>query len=157
MDPNASVLPASYLLNSFNFVQLGNRTSKALTVTFDGKSWPLPPYPAVILVPPPVATWAFRQHRKLGTENPWNPLDVEYLVYVKDANNKLIWDSTDTPCEQSTAIESIDRSMLPPDLQEVKTLDFGRRVADHVTLPPATPPDRHGGTAAFFDGQPVGE
>ncbi len=153
MDPNASVLPPNYLLNSFGFVLLGNRTSKALAITFDGKTWQLPPYPDKIPVPPQVAEFAARQHRLMGSENPWNPLDVEYLIYVTDANGTLKWGTVNTPIEQSEKIESIDRSMLPPDRQETTTLDFGRRMADRVALPPPNPPDRHGGTSAFFDGR----
>lgn len=153
MDPNASVLPPNYLLNSFGFVALGNRTSKTLTVTFDGKSWELPPYPEVIPVPPPVATWAARQHRLMGSENPYNPLDVEYLVYAKDGKGILWTGMKDTPIEQSDARESLNRSMLPPDRQDVTELNFGRRGVDRVTLPPMEVPDTHGGTAAFFDGR----
>lgn len=151
MEERASVLPPAYLLNTFDFVLVGNRTSKTLSVTFDGKSWPLPPYPEVVAVPRPVAEWAARQHRVNGTENPWNPVDVESLIYVKSAKGELKFGS-DTPREQSDAIESLDRSMLPPDRQTVTELNFGVRVADRITLPPAQPPER-GGSAAFFDGR----
>lgn len=150
MDPNASVLPPDYLLNSFGFVALGNRTSKPLTVTFDGKSWILPPYPEVIPVPPPVATWAARQHRLMGSENPFNALDVEYLVYAKDAKGKLWTGMSDAPIEQSDKSESLDRSMLPPDRQDVTELNFGRRGVDRVVLPAMEVPGKQSGTAAYF-------
>lgn len=100
-------------MNSFGFVHLGNRTSKPLQITFDGKTWPLQPYPAVREVPAAVARAACKQHPLMGSENPYSPIDHQILVYVSE------WGMPSDPLEQSNAIERIDRSMLPADRQGV--------------------------------------
>lgn len=100
------------MTNSFDFVQLGNRTKAPLNVTYDGKQWTLPPFPATIAVPKIVADAACRQHPIMGTEDPYNPRSYGLLVYVKE------WDQLpSTPIEQSASLERLDRSLLPPDRQ----------------------------------------
>lgn len=94
----------------YDMVEIGNRTSKPLTVTYDAKTWVLPPYPEVVSVPRIVADIACRQHPRMGTEDPYNPRVFEKLVYVKGWKNM-----PDTPIEQSATVERLDRTKLPPD------------------------------------------
>lgn len=107
----------AHLMNSFDFIEIGNRTSKTLTVTYDGKQWVLPPYPAKVMVPRIVADVACRQHPRMGTENPYSPREYELLVYVPT------WDQDATPIEQSKAVERLDRSQLPKDRQNPELRD----------------------------------
>jgi hypothetical protein len=97
------------------FVTVGNRTSKPLTIMFGGRQYDVPPFPKTIMLPAVVATAGLNQHPVMGTEDPYNPHDTEYLLYVKE------WKRLNpTPREQSDAVERIDRSMLPADRQAVK-------------------------------------
>lgn len=139
----------NYLLASFGFVHLGNRTSKSLTVTFDGKQWTLPPYPAVVQAPMAVARAACRQFPLMGSEDPYN-FDCTLIVYVRE------WmehepGMADTPIEQSDKIERIDRSMLPSHLQVVETLNFQRRPERSSERMPAAQVEGRSGSAAFFE------
>jgi hypothetical protein len=127
----------SYMLNSMDFVRVGNRTSKPLTVVYDGKSWPLPPYPETRDVPRCVAEAACRQHPVMGTEDPYAPLGVDLLVYVEGT------DQPSTPIEQSDAIERLDRSQLPLSAQTVEVISGGRRRAERTTA----------GRDSIFDGR----
>lgn len=128
----------AYSLNSMDFVRLGNRTSKPLSITYDGKQWSLPPYPETRDVPRCVAEAACRQHPVMGTEDRYNPRDVELLVYVE--GTKL----PKTPIEQSDAIERFDRATMPLSAQAVEVISGGRR----------TPPERtDAGRDSIFDGR----
>lgn len=112
----------AHLVNSFDFVEIGNRTSKPLSVTYDGKQWTLPPFPARIHVPRIVADVACRQHPRMGTENVWNPQEIELLVYVP------AWGSMpSTAIEQSASLERIDRKTLPADRQKTELRDMQYR------------------------------
>lgn len=107
-------------MDTQDFVTVGNRSSKPLSVTFDGRSWKLPPYPATVSMHPVVAQQAVRQHPIMGSEDPYNAMDCDYLVYVKE------WKLPSKPIEQSEKVERLDRSLLPPDAQKV-TLTEHRR------------------------------
>lgn len=110
-----------YLLNSYDFVRVGNRTSKALTVTYDGKTWMLPPYPETRDVPRCVAEAACRQHPLMGTEDRYNPRAVDLLVYVDGTAHPR------SPIEQSKALERFDRSTFGFEAQDVQVVGGGRR------------------------------
>jgi hypothetical protein len=103
-----------YLIHTFDFVTVGNRTASPLNVTFDGRSYKLKPYPETQALPKVVAQAACRQHPVMGTEDPYHPLDIEYLVYVKE------WGLPDSPIEQSDAKERLNRSLLPAAAQHVE-------------------------------------
>ncbi len=132
----------AHALNTFDFIEIGNRTSKALSVTYDGKSWVLPPYPAKVMVPRIVADVACRQHPRMGTEDPYNPREYELLVYVPE------WKHPATPIEQSAALERIDRSLLPPDRQATQLRDQRYRPTRAMDAGEA-------GGDAVFDGRGV--
>lgn len=117
----------SYVLSPVDWVEVGNRTSKLLTVTYDGKQWTLPPYPKTVAMPRIVAEAACRQHPVMGTEDPYSPQLVDLLVYVV-GNTKF----DATPIEQSTALERLDRSQLAPDAQVVQVISGGRRVVERT-------------------------
>lgn len=110
-------------------VTVGNRSSQKLTIMYGGRQWELPPYPQTRPLPVPVAIAGLNQHPVMGTENPNNPHEIEYLIYVEE------WKKLPrTPREQSEVLERIDRSMLPPDRQNavVRTVagrpDVGRPI-----------------------------
>lgn len=141
-----------YLLASFGFVTVGNRTSLPLTVTFDGKQWTLPPYPAVCQAPIAVARAACRQFPLMGSEDPYNPLDCTLLVYVREwmeHEHRM----SDQPLEQSDKLERIDRSMLPSDLQNVEQLNFRRQPDRSAERMPAAQIEGRSGSAAFFESE----
>ncbi len=133
----------AHLINTFDFIEIGNRTSKALSVTYDGKQWVLPPYPTKVMVPRIVADVACRQHPRMGTEDPYNPRAYDLLVYVPS------WKHDDTPIEQSAAVERIDRSMLPKDRHVAELIDMRYR-------PTRAMDTGEGGNDALFDGRGAG-
>lgn len=107
-------------------VTVGNRSSKPLTIMYGGRQWDVPAYPGTAQVPIPVAIAGLNQHPVMGTENPNNPHEVEYLLYVVE------WKKLPrTPREQSSEIERLDRSLLPPDRQITKVMTVsGRQYVD---------------------------
>ncbi len=111
----------AHLINSFDFVEIANRTSKPLSVTYDGKHWTLPPYPAKVPVPRIVADIACRQHPRMGSENVYNPREFDMLVAVPACGHDA------SPIEQSNAVERIDRTTLPPDRQVTQLRDMRYR------------------------------
>jgi hypothetical protein len=119
-------------------VEIGNRTSKPLTVTYDGKQWTLPPYPHKVSMPRIVADVACRQHPRMGTESPYNPRDYTLLVAVE------AWGHDSSPIEQSDSVERLDRSQLPKDRRnpELRQMQY-RPVRDGEGL----------GTDAVFNGR----
>lgn len=131
----------AHLLNTFDFIEIGNRTKKPLTVTYDGKQWVLPPYPALVKVPRIVADVACRQHPRMGTEDPYNPRRYELLVYVP------AWKQPDSPIEQSDKLERIDRTMLPPDRQKAQLRDMRYRPTRAMDA------GEGGGQDTMFDGR----
>jgi hypothetical protein len=103
-------------------VTLGNRSSQPLTIMYGGRQWDVPAYPGKKLVPVPVAIAGLNQHPVMGTENPNNPHEVEYLLYVEE------WKKLPrTPREQSDKIERLDRSQLPPDRQNATVMTVAGR------------------------------
>lgn len=103
-------------------VTVGNRSSKPLTIMFGGRQWDVPPYPKTVTVPVPVALAGLNQHPVMGTENPNNPHEIEYLLYVAE------WPKLPkTPREQSDSLERIDRSLLPPDRQHAQVMTVAGR------------------------------
>lgn len=112
---------------AFDTIEVGNRTSKPLTVQYDGKSFVLPPYPAVKELPKIIADKALQQHVQMGTEDPFNPKRFTSLVYVKGWKNADGDEWPSDPIEQSKAIERIDRSLCDPDRQVGEVLTFGRQ------------------------------
>ena len=120
------------------WVTVGNRSSKPLSIMYGGRQYDVPPYPKTVMLPAVVAAAGLNQHPVMGTENPYNPHEVQYLLYVKEWK-KL----SDTPIEQSDKIERIDRSLLPPDRQHPTLMhSAGRPMIER-------PVDSHGITAAF--------
>lgn len=111
---------ANYAIDTNDYVTVGNRTSKPLKATFDGRTWDLPPYPATRMLHPFVATHAVRQNPVMGTEDPYNAMDCEYLVYVKE------WKMPAKPIEQSDKPERLDRSLLPPSAQNAQLVEHRR-------------------------------
>ena len=61
-----------------------------------------------------------RQNVVMGTEDPDNPRDVEYLCGVE------AWGDDIDHVEQSDAVERLDRSLLPDDAQKVTSLKSNR-------------------------------
>lgn len=107
----------SQTLHPMEWVTVGNRSSKPLTIMYAGQQWEVPPYPKTVHLPSVVAIAGLNQHPVMGTENPYNPHDVQYLLYVEE------WKKLPkTPVEQSTKLERIDRSLLPPDRQNTTLL-----------------------------------
>jgi hypothetical protein len=113
-------------------VMVGNRSSKPLTIMYGGRQYDVPAYPKVVPLPAVVAVAGLDQHPVMGSENPYNPHDVQYLLYV-EGWKKL----PKTPIEQSAVIERIDRTMLPPDRQKTTLISAaGRPVIErHVPNP----------------------
>lgn len=77
--------------------------------------------PLTLMLPDYAAEMVKRQNIVMGTEDPENPRDVQYLIGFANA------DSTDDidPIEQSDAIERLDRSLMGEDAQEAKL--FGKK------------------------------
>jgi hypothetical protein len=139
-------------LNPYDWVEAGNRTSKTLTVTYDGKSWELPPYPAVNKLPQIVARKAIEQHPLMGSEDPTNPNYFISLVFVRG------WEiggepMADTPIEQSRSIERIDVSLLDPDRQRGReTVHFGRLKPERMHDMPGASDSARTGSMSTFSG-----
>jgi hypothetical protein len=114
------------------FVEVGNRSTKPLSIMYGGRQYKVPPHPKTVMLPAIVAVAGLNQNPVMGTENPYNPHDVQYLLYVKE------WSKLpQTPIEQSEKIERIDRSLLPPDAQNVTKLSgFGRPVIERAVDSP---------------------
>lgn len=103
------------------FVMVKNRTATPLSVTYNGRSVSIPPYgKGGRWMAPAAAEKAIEQNRRMGTEDPLNPKDFESLVYVEGSA------MPSEPIEQSTSIEALDRSMLPPDAQNVTVVTVRR-------------------------------
>ena len=121
-----------------------NRTTKPLDWTFDGRHGVLNPgfrlegtkvvpagrngRPALQHLIFQVAEMARRQNVIKGTENPFDLREVEYLVgiAVEDENGKLVaalgWPQNEiTHCEQSSAKERMNRSLLGAEAQGAET------------------------------------
>lgn len=112
------------------FVRVVNRTSKPLTVTYNGRQAKVPPYPGHIYMTAVAAEKAVQQNRRLGTEDPYNPRDFESLLGVEGWSRFPC-----TPVEQSTAVEAANRSLLPADVQHVELRDVAtRRVIERQPL-----------------------
>ena len=118
-------------------VHVVNRTTDMLEVMDDGIPWPIRPGYKVVtnddgdsvvvgagpdgsvyMEPLPffAAERAKRQNPIMGTENPYNIQDFQSLVAVPD------WGDDYSHQEQSDAIERMDRSQLPDDVQNVKVV-----------------------------------
>lgn len=132
---------------AFDTVEIGNRTKRPLTIHFDGKSFVLPPFPAVKELPKIVADRALQQHVIMGTEDPNNPKVFESLVFVKGWKNGLGEEWPATPAEQSKAIERIDRSLCDPDRQDIEVMRFGRLPPEKMT----------NGVGALFRGDDISD
>ena len=104
-------------------VQVVNRTTKPLLLTYDQRQFPLAPGYRVeddgtVMPAGPhgdvavthldylKAEMAKRQNVRLGTENPMNPRDVTYLVGIVEDGDDVSY------LEQSTAVERLDRSQF---------------------------------------------
>lgn len=135
-------------------VRVVNRTTKPLTVTFDGRQYNLVPgyrempdgtvepagphgEVAVTHLDYLKAEMARRQNPRKGTENPRDPADVEHLVAIVEDGHDVSW------LEQSDAVERLDRSQIEDakvrNAEVVAGVGFpGRRsgrsqVAEHAT------------------------
>jgi len=126
-----------------------NRSLEILEVTDDGIPWPIRPgykaEPALDAAGDPVldeegravvnivgagpggtvymeplpyfaAERAKRQNPVMGTEDPYNPSDFQSLIAVPE------WGDDYSPIQQSDAIERLDRSLLPDDMQKVTVI-----------------------------------
>lgn len=85
------------------FLTVVNRTSKNLTVTWDGKRIILTPGRNAL--PAIVAEAAKRQNPIMGSEDPVT-LNMRYLVGIEEQEDDC------SPVEQSPAIQRIDRSKM---------------------------------------------
>ncbi len=120
-----------------------NRSIKPLEVTYDGQHKVIQPgykmdgakvvpagvagRPAVTHLPFQVAEMARRQNVLMGTENPFDLREVEYLVgvAVEDANGQLEpakgWpQNAITHCEQTSEQERLNRTLLDPEAQSAQ-------------------------------------
>lgn len=88
------------------FVLVKNRSSKALNVTYNGRSTEIPPRPGGRFMTPMAAQKAIEQNRVMGTEDPLSPGNFESLVYVEGS------DMPSGPREQSDKAEALDRTQL---------------------------------------------
>jgi hypothetical protein len=97
------------------FVFVKNRSSKELSVTYNGRSVTLPPRgKGGRWMTPAAAAKAIEQNRVMGTEDPMAPGIFDSLVYV---------DGTSMPSdaiEQSDKAEALDRRMMDPLAQNVQ-------------------------------------
>lgn len=145
-----------YLNNPFGWRTVGNRTQKPLNVTYDGKVWPLPPYPGVVQMPEAVAQKAIEQHPLLGSEDPANPDDYQSLVYVRGATRFDGSPMPEEPIEQNTdACERIDTSLLEPERRVGREVHrFGRVLPERMhNMPGASDGARKGSMATFQGGE----
>lgn len=87
-------------------VTVVNRTSKPLQFKFDGVTNTLKPgeNPGIY---ESLAGFAKSKFPIMGTEDPYNPIDFDCLIGVKE------WGDICDPIEQSDAVERLDRSKLP--------------------------------------------
>lgn len=122
-----------------DMVRIVNRTSQDLEVTFNGMQRVIPAgyriegnqavpsgdrgEPAFLMVPAPFGDYAKRQNVRMGTEDPENPRDVEFLVGV------IEWGDDISHIEQSDAPERLDRSLVDGDGAQAKPIvtAVGRR------------------------------
>jgi hypothetical protein len=95
-------------------VNLVNRTSKPLTVRYDGRKETIAPgeNPGF---PKEAVLYAKRQNPLMGSEDPENPTmsGTQYLVGVKVKAGERQTDDI-SPLEQSDAIERFDKKLLRP-------------------------------------------
>jgi flagellar basal body rod protein FlgF len=85
------------------FLTVCNRTSKPLTVTWDGKRIVLAPGKNAL--PAIVAEAAKRQNPIMGSEDPVT-LQMRYLIGIEEQEDDC------SPIEQTNAVQRIDRSKL---------------------------------------------
>lgn len=105
-----------------DFVTVINRTSKPLEVRYDGQTGIIPPYPAKTPMSRIAADRAIVQNRIPGTENPYDPADFQSYVGVVEWADRAPIDPVDIVAKG----EAIDRSQLPPHLQNVQLVTHGR-------------------------------
>lgn len=67
-----------------------------------------------------------RQHPRMGTQDPFSvdARDTEYLLGIPE------WGDEISHAEQTAADELIDRTMLPPQRQQARTVTLGRSTKD---------------------------
>lgn len=99
-------------------VLVRNRSSKELSVTYNGRSVTIPPRATKGTIgrwmTPAAAQKAIEQNRVMGTEDPMQPGVFESLVYVEGS------EMPSTPIEQSDKAEAIDRRLMDPAAQNVQ-------------------------------------
>lgn len=105
-----------------DFVHVHNRTKRPREVRYDGQTGIIPPYPASIPMSKIAADRAIVQNRIPGTENPFDPTDFQSYIGVAEWEAK----APITPIDEVPAGEALDRSLLSPDLQNVRTVNHGR-------------------------------
>jgi hypothetical protein len=112
------------------FVLVANRSSKELSVTYNGRSVGIPPRPHPgRWMTPAAAQKAIEQNRVMGTEDPMNTGSFDTLVYVVGS------DMATDPIEQSDKAEALDRSLMDPARQNVQvTLRNKNRVRQDAGL-----------------------
>jgi hypothetical protein len=121
-------------------IKVVNRVKRPLSITWDGKSITVPPLGSVN-VPPIAADKGLQQNRIPGTEDPYNARAFKSYLGVPD------WGTDCEPIDkESTAQESLDRSLLPPDAQKVTALRSEK-------ARPAPLPGVIDGGDAHFDGR----
>lgn len=100
------------------FVFVKNRSSKELSVTYNGRSVTIPPRGTKGAggrwMTPRAAEKAIEQNRIMGTEDPMSPGVFQSLVYVEGS------DMPSTPIEQSDKAEALDRTLMDPLAQNVQ-------------------------------------
>jgi hypothetical protein len=97
------------------FVLVLNRSSKELSVTYNGRSVTIPVRgKGGRWMTARAAEKAIEQNRIMGTEDPLQPGIFETLVYVDGSQ----MDSS--PIEQSDKAEALDRRMMEPGRQNVQ-------------------------------------
>jgi hypothetical protein len=113
-----------------DFVNVVNRTTRPLEVRYDGQTGIIPPYPARTPMSKIAADRAIVQNRIPGTENPYDPTDFQSYVGVVEWQNVAPID----PIEISEPGEALDRSQLPPHLQNVTLVRHGRPKVERSTI-----------------------
>ena len=113
-----------------DFVTVHNRTPHPREVRYDGQTGIIPPYPAFVKMSKIAADRAVVQNRIPGTENPYN--DSEFQSYIGVAE----WADRCPigPIAEQPASESLDRSQLPPDRQNIRTVKHGRQIPERSNM-----------------------
>lgn len=127
-------------------IEIVNRTSKPLTVRFDGQDITVPPnydadgkrLPEVrTFVPRQIIPYALNQNVLMGTEKPESPSHFDSLVgFIEPKERKTKWYHDISHVEQSDELTRVPLREFLEDDPQVKDIKVrGRRLDAAVSLP----------------------